>query len=217
MIPLAIKQLISPGDEIFYAFFNTGSGLVVKMTDCLYKMLHEIDYSEEKKADYIREIKFLYSESQENYRQTVKRLSKVFITPIDRESVHQLTVDLHAVARSVFIVPRSIAWDTEQKPDFYSKLIGQLLKKTASELEQMVVDIGAPKRRFVLKHARELNAINREIETTYDHALQGLYKSNDSPAQFIRRLDAYNALREVGDYCCNAAHTAEGIVLTHVG
>ena len=217
MISEAIKQLITPGDGVFYTLFNSGSVSVVKMTDCVFKMLHENEPGSDKRAVYLQEMKTFYRESQENYRQTVKRLSKVFITPIDRESVHQLSVDLHAVARSIYVVPRSIAWDAENKPDSCSKHLGELLKKAASELEQMVEDIGTPKRTFVMKHARELNAIKREMETTYDHALQSLYQSNVSPAQFIRRLDVYNALREVGDYCCNTAHTAEGIVLTHVG
>ena len=68
-----------------------------------------------------------------------------------------------------------------------------------------------------MKHAKELIAIKREMEIAYDQALKSLYESKASPSQFLRRLDAYNALREVGDYCCKAAHTAEGIVLTHVG
>ncbi|MBM3920369.1 MAG: hypothetical protein FJ347_03985 [Sphingomonadales bacterium] len=217
MIPEAIKRLITPSDGIFYVLFNTGAVTVVKMTDCLYKIVHEDEPGSDKWTAYLQEMKLFYGESQENYRQTVKRLSKVFITPIDRESVHQLSVDLHNVARSIYIVPRSISWDAEHKPDSFSKHLGLLLKKSAAELQQMVEDIGTPKRRFVMKHAKELIAIKREMEIAYDQALKSLYESKASPSQFLRRLDAYNALREVGDYCCKAAHTAEGIVLTHVG
>lgn len=187
------------------------------MTECLFKILHENEPDPDKWTAYHKEMKEFYGESQENFRQTVKRLSKVFITPIDRESVHQLSIDIHSVSRSIYLVPRAISWDAVHKPDPYSKHFGQLLKKSAAELQQMIAEIGTPKRRFVMKHAMELNAIKREMEIAYDKALQCLYQSNDSPAHFIRRLDAYNALRDVGNFCCNAAHTAEGIVLSHVG
>ncbi len=217
MVPEAVKQLISPRDGIFYTLFNTGAASVVKMTDGLCKILQENEPGSDKWMAFLKEMKTFYGESQENYRQTVKRLSKVFITPIDREAVHQLSIDIYSVSRSIYLVPRTISWDAEHKPDSHSKHLVHLLKKSAGELEQMIAEIGTPKRRFVLKHAREVNAIRKEMEITYDRALKSLYQSNDSPANFIRRLDAYNALRDVGAYCCNTAYTAEGIVLTHVG
>jgi uncharacterized protein Yka (UPF0111/DUF47 family) len=217
VIPEAIKQLITPSDGIFYVLFNTGAVSVVKMTECLNNILQENEPIPNKWTSYLQEMKLFYGDSQENYRQTVKRLSKVFITPIDREAVHQLSIDIYSVARSIYLVPRSIYWDAEHKPDTYSKHLGQLLKKSAGELEQMIAEIGTPKRRLVMKHAGEVNALKKEMEITYDQALQSLYQSNESPAHFIRRLYTYNALRDVGDYCRRTAHTAEGIVLTHVG
>lgn len=217
MIPAAIKQLILPSDEVFYTLFNKGAALVVKMSDCLNEILNEIDFSEDKWSSALLEMKSLYEDSQQNYRHSVKRLSRVFITPIDRESVHQLAVDLHAVARTIYLVPRSLTRHKEHLPDEYAKYLGHLLIKSASELEKMVQDIGTTKRIFVMHHAKEIFAVKREMEITYDRALQNLYQENFSPAQFIRKLEAYNSIKEVGNLCRNTANTAEGIVLTHVG
>jgi uncharacterized protein Yka (UPF0111/DUF47 family) len=217
VIPEAIRKLIIPGDEVFYALFNTGAVSVVKMMYCLNKIILETEHDSEKCSTYLQELKMHYGESRENYRQTVKRLSKVFITPIDRESVHQLSVDLHSIARSIYLVPRSISCDADYNPDSYIQQLGQFLKKSAVELEQMVDDIGTTKRNFVMQHAKELHSTKREMEIAYDHALQSLYQGTVKPAKFIGRLDVYNALRDVGNYYCNAAHTAEGIVLTQVG
>lgn len=202
---------------MFYAFFNTGARLVVKMSECLNKMLHETAFSDEKSADYIGEIKFLYSESQENYRQTVKRLSRVFITPIDRESIHQLSVDLHAVAHTIFLVPRSVSRHENQHQDIFLQQFGALVEKMAAELEQMIVDIGTTKRLYVMDHAKKIYSLKREMETLYDNALKNLYQNIEKPAQFIRILEGYTAIKEVCNFCRNTAHTAEGVVLTHVG
>jgi uncharacterized protein Yka (UPF0111/DUF47 family) len=217
VIPEAIRKLIIPGDEVFYALFNTGAISVVKMTRCLNDILLDIEPHSEKWTYSLQELKTYYGESRENYRQTVKRLSKVFITPIDRVQVHQLSVDLHSIARSIYLVPRSVLWDVDYSADTYIQMFGQLLTKASLELERMVDDIGSPKRNYVMKHSRELYILKREMEIAYDHALQSLYQNTFNPAKFTGRLDTYNSLKDVGDYCRNAAHTAEGIVLTQVG
>lgn len=163
-----------------------------------------------------QEIKMLYAKSQNHYRETVKRLSRVFITPIDREAVHELSTNLHAISRSLYLVPRYIHRDNVMN-DTHIKHLSHLIEKCVFELKQMVEEIGTPRRRFVMKHAQQLHALRREMEITYDHALQGLYKNTVTPALFMQKIEAYNALLDVGEYCQNAAHTAEGIVLTHVG
>jgi uncharacterized protein Yka (UPF0111/DUF47 family) len=217
VIPESIRQLIAPRDDVFYAFFNTGALALVNMTDCLDRILLETEPTQEKWLAYIQEMRMLYGDSRENYKHTVKRLSKVFITPIDRESVHQFSVDLHAIARSIYLVPRTISWEAGNNPDSYVKYLGHLLNKSALEFELMAQDIGTTQRRLVMKQARKLTAIKREMEIAYDHALQSLFKNKDEPAKFIRKLDAYNAFIDAGNCFINAAQTAEGIVLTHVG
>ena len=216
MIAEALRRLISPGDELFYVLFNKGAEVAVNMTTCLSNLLNGSATDSETNDAYRREIRTLYAESQNHYREIVKRLSKVFITPIDREAVHELSTNLHAISRGLYLVPRYIPGDNLIN-DTHVKHLGHLIEKSVFELKQMVEEIGTPKRRFVMKHAQQLHAWRREMELTYDHALQGLYKEVDDPALFIRKIEAYNALREVGEYCQNAAHTAEGIVLTHVG
>lgn len=202
---------------MFYAFFNTGSGLLMKMSDCLNKMLEESDFYGEKWSACTQDMKLYYAESQENYRHTVKRLSKVFITPLDRESIHQLSVDLHAVARIIYLVPRSMTRDKSDLPDIHIQKLSRCVSSLTAEMAKMVADIGTEKRLFVLQHSRNIYAIKREMDIAYDHALKKLYEDMDNPAQFIRKLEGYNALKEVSVFCRNAAHTAEGIVLTHVG
>lgn len=216
VIAETLRRLIIPGDELFYLLFNRGAEVTVKMTSCLTTLLSATDMDSQINGASRQEIKSLYSESQNHYRETIKRLSKVFITPIDREAVHELSTNLHAISRGLYLVPRYIPHDNVIN-DTHTRHLGQLIEKSSIELKHMVEEIGTPKRRFVMKHAQQLHALRREIELTYDHALQGLYKNVDDPALFMRKIEAYNSLREVGEYCQNAAHTAEGIVLTHVG
>lgn len=172
VIPEAIKQLITPSDSVFYALFNTVAVSVVKMTKCFNKTLQQNDPGAYKSTAYLHEIKAFYGDSQENYRQSIKRLSKVFITPIDQESVQQLSIDIHSLARGIYLAPRSISWDAEHKPDFYSIHFGKLLKKSAAELKQMIEEIGTVKRRFVMKQTRELSAMKRVMEIAHGNEMQ---------------------------------------------
>jgi hypothetical protein len=211
-----LRRLVTPGDEVFYTLFNEGADIAVKISSRLSDLLMAYDEGTEMNGSSRQEIKMLYAKSQNHYRETVKRLSRVFITPIDREAVHELSTNLHAISRSLYLVPRYIHRDNVMN-DTHIKHLSHLIEKCVFELKQMVEEIGTPRRRFVMKHAQQLHALRREMEITYDHALQGLYKNTVTPALFMQKIEAYNALLDVGECCQNAAHTAEGIVLTHVG
>ena len=186
-----------------------------RQTGLLNTMLSAKD--EDAKKALFDELKTLHAQQLENYRNTVQKLSKVFITPIDRESVHQISIDIHNAGRSIYTIARTLSWLDKHPADSHILLMGNLLLKSAEEMRSMVDDIGNAHRMLVMKHAQQLHRLRREMDAAYEHALQHLFERETAPDAFLRRFESYNAIRDAGEYCQQVAHAAENVVLTHVG
>ena len=214
-MPESIKNLIQPGDKLIYNRFNSQVLLLHEIAVLLNKMLNCDD------ADSLKEIsgqiRQHYLSSAEAYRNNTAHLAKTFITPIDREAVHDLYIRLHAACRSLYLTSRSLSWLLMMAKDKYLIAMGQNLCKATEVLYELVHDIGCEGRRHVMKHAAQMHAIRREMDLTYDQALKKLYEEEAVPGKFIIRHEMLNALRDATEVCQEIAHTGENIVLTSMG
>jgi uncharacterized protein Yka (UPF0111/DUF47 family) len=211
----SLKSLIQPGDKLIYQRFTFHAEILKSMVKLVNSML--VCHDEKYLMELNTKVRTLYFESLNAYRTNTAHLAKTFITPIDREAVHELYIRLHSACRGVFFTSRSLTWVLFDSEDKQLIEMGGLLGRGADVLTQLIEQIGKPERVRVLQLAAEMHSIRREMDLTYEYALVKLFEEEKSPATFIRRQELFSALRDSLEVCQEIAHTGENIVLTHVG
>ncbi|HOF21434.1 MAG TPA: DUF47 family protein, partial [Bacteroidales bacterium] len=94
-----ILKFFVPKDRSFYPLFEEGIENLVKAAELLKLMLSGNDYDKHEK--YHREIKEIEHKGDIITDKAYDQLNKTFITPFDREDIHELAASIDDVIDSI--------------------------------------------------------------------------------------------------------------------
>jgi uncharacterized protein len=142
-------------------------------------------------------------------------LDKSFITPIDREDIHQLTVALDdCMDYMEAVTERMILYGlTEITPPM--KGLVDVLVKQVDELNKVIPLISALKYEKIIPHCIEINRLENLGDRIAREAVAELFKGKKDPLEVMKWRDIYENLETATDMCEHVAGIIEGIVLKH--
>ncbi|MEO7101867.1 MAG: DUF47 family protein, partial [Gemmatimonadaceae bacterium] len=82
-----------PRDEQFYDLFTQ----LAERLSLAARLLHQLFREPERHSEHVQAIKVAEHEADEITREIIDRLDRTFITPFDREDIHQLASALDEV------------------------------------------------------------------------------------------------------------------------
>ena len=88
-------KMFLPKDRIFYTLFESVADTVHKMGNTLQEMVYEAD--EDKRASILAQIENMEHKNDDMTHNIFTELGRNFITPFDREDIHQLATALDAL------------------------------------------------------------------------------------------------------------------------
>jgi uncharacterized protein len=142
-------------------------------------------------------------------------LDKSFITPIDREDIHQLTVALDdCMDYMEAVTERMILYGlTEITPPM--KGLVEVLVKQVAELNKVMPVISLLKYEKIIPHCIEINRLENLGDRIAREAVAELFKGDKNPLDVMKWRDIYDNLETATDMCEHVAGIIEGIVLKH--
>jgi len=145
---------------------------------------------------------------------TIELLHKTFITPLDRDEIHQLItrmddiLDLmEDVAQSIFLYDVKILTAEAQKLAEVCVSCGEQVKLAVGLLSNM--DNAA----LILKACEEIDRLESEADHIMRAAMAKLFRDEPDVRQVIKLKAIYELLESVTDRCEDVANILEGIVL----
>jgi predicted phosphate transport protein (TIGR00153 family) len=162
------------------------------------------------KADEIKEIEhkcdFLTHE-------IIQRLHRTFVTPLDREDIHELARSLDDVMDAIDASAGVIRlYQIERvRPD--ARELARLVRVSA---DQLVVALQALERRQgVAEPAVEINRLENEADRAHQIALRRLFEEERDPITLIKWKEILDFLEDATDRCEDVANVLEGVVVKH--
>lgn len=145
---------------------------------------------------------------------TIELLHKTFITPLDRDEIHQLItrmddiLDLmEDVSQSIFLYDVKTLTSEAQKLADICVSCGEQVKLAVSLLSNM--DNAAA----ILKACEEIDRLESEADHVMRAAMAKLFRDEPDVRQVIKLKAVYELLETVTDRCEDVANIIEGIVL----
>ena len=162
------------------------------------------------KADQIKEVEhkcdFLTHE-------IIQRLHRTFVTPLDREDIHDLARSLDDVMDAIDDSAAVVRlYSIERvRPD-----ARELVRIIKASTDEMVKALKALERRDgVAEPAVEINRLENEADRVHYAAVRRLFEEERDPIVIMKWKEIFDFLEEATDRCEDVANSVEGIVVKH--
>ena len=145
---------------------------------------------------------------------TIEMLHTTFITPLDRDEIHQLItrmddiLDLmEDVSQSIFLYDVKVLTPETKKLAELCELCCDQVKQAVSLLSNM------DNAKVILKACDEIDRLESEADHVMRAAMAKLFRDEPDVRQVIKMKAIYELLETVTDRCEDVANIIEGIVL----
>ena len=198
-----------PKEERFYDDFTAMAEQILEGAQLLEAMLKP-DKPLWDKADEIKEVEhkcdFLTHE-------IIQRLNRTFVTPLDREDIHELARSLDDVMDAI---DASATILKLYHIDSVRPGARELARLVLDSTEQLVGAVKAlEKRKGVAECAVEINRLENEADRAHQAAVQALFADERDAVVIIKWKEIFDFLEQATDRCEDVANVLEGVVVKH--
>jgi predicted phosphate transport protein (TIGR00153 family) len=202
-------------DGVFYEAFEQHVACLVDAA----KLLVEIFAHVEKAGELAEQIRDLEHKGDKITHDTIARLHKTWITPLDSADIRRLITAMDDVLDLTEAVSERIVLFEIQASQEDAQHLAQVLVKSAEAVSKAIHLLPALKRSTeILDFCVEINRLENEADRTYRHALATLYRANTAPThplEVLKWRDIYDNLEAATDRCEDIANILEGVVLEY--
>ena len=201
---------ILPKETAFFDLFERAADNAHECTQQLLQFLERYDDLEGRR----RRIKELEHIGDELTHEVIDRLNKTFITPLDREDIHDFVCRLDDVLDRVDTAVDRICLFKLEKPMEESKQLAQCLVRSTELIREMLPLLRNMKGTDVIRNkVREIHRLESEADTIERQALVRLFENDPDPILVIKWKNIIEVLESATDKCEDVANVIEGIVL----
>ena len=195
-----------PRDEKFYDLFIRDGENLLEAARKLEEMINSYDRLDERVA----EIQVLEKRGDEIDDEINARLKRSFITPFDREDIHELVVHLDDVVDGVQATAEIfVIYGITSPDDDVKQLVGLLTGQAVQLLEALTSLEG---KRDVGPHLQQIHELEHKADALSRAAIGRLFKGGQDPLEVIKLRDLYSELEETIDAAEDAAEVIERIL-----
>lgn len=195
----------------FFELFDKASRNVIKAASLLVAALQDMENLEIISKD-IRETE---KDGDMMTHDIIRKLNKTFITPIDREDLHALSVRIDDVVDLIWACTERLTLFKLKEPTRESIEIAKELLVTTEMVSKAVIALRDKKYAFVQEYCIEINSLENRIDRLYRDSLGKLFDEVKDPIFLIKWKEIYEYLEDASDACEDVANILEGIVLKY--
>ena len=192
-----------PKDPKFFELFIADGDNLEAATGALNEMVEQYDRLDERIAG----IQALEKRGDEIDREVTRKLEDAFVTPFDREDIHELVSRLDDVVDGVQAIAETfvIYWVAAPTPE--ARRLAAILDGQGKELAQALRKLDGLK--DLERHFDAVHELENEADGLSRAAVAKLFRDDLPPIDVIKWRDLYNYLEEAIDAAEDAAEAME--------
>lgn len=201
-----------PREEDFFGLFERHAALTVEGAK---EMLRLVQGQQDVRALAAR-IKEIEHETDLITHACVERLHKTFITPLDRDAIHQLITHMDDVMDCIESAAAAVMlYDLSDMTQPARDLAAVLVRATEAMATAVMGLKNVKRADGILKACIEVNRLENEGDEILRCALSDLFRGASDPLLVLKWKEVYEALETATDRCEDVANVIEGVVLEH--
>ena len=208
-----IKKLL-PHDEHFYALLEESAQNLVKAGEELKRL--PLCKTQAQREEAAKRIKAIEHEGDSITHRVFSELNSTFVTPLDREDIHELASALDDILDHIDgCANRFALYKITRVPKALQNLI-EVLNLSIGEVKNGV---------HLLRNLNDteefqtsfknVNEYENQADDIFDQAVADLFEKEKNPIQIIKLKEVFVGLETATDKCEDAANVLEGILIKH--
>jgi len=195
-------------DEKFFKIFGQMTVHILEAAEILGNMLRNPGVDA---APLAAKIKDLEHKGDELTHRVIDELNKTFITPIDREDIHDLSAALDDVLDlidgiAIRIVLFRITEPIRSMPEMCAVLLSQAMEIGAAVSNLQDND-------HVVERCIEINRLENDADRLFQSAIASLFDEVKDPIEVIKRKEIIETLEAATDKAEDVANVLESIIV----
>ncbi len=200
-------QRFMPHDGDFFVLFQKQAENIVVGAQAFVGMLEHYTGVPEQ----VQRIKAIEHNGDEITHQIFRKLNQTFITPFDREDIHELcstmddVIDLIDAAASRFVLYRV----NEVRPGTIE--LCRVLTAATTELKEAIYAMESPDK--ALHRVIEINRLENESDRICRTLIAQLFEEETNPVQIIKWKEIFEVIETAVDKCEDVSNVIESVIL----
>ena len=205
-------QFFLPKNNKFFPLFEEATSNLVHVSQKLVELVSLKDSAS--RLVLIKEIEDLEHVGDGLSHKVNYELNSNFITPFDREDIHELIVSIDDIVDYIHgAAKRMDLYNVKEIPPEFVGL-AQVNLKASQQLHIAVSNLKNLKNRDLIKQACiEINSLENEADDIFDNAVAKLFENCTDAIELIKIKEILSAIETATDKCEDAAVTIDGILV----
>ena len=206
---MAFRFRILPRQEKFYGDFVA----LAEETRCGARLLVAMLASDPPAWDKADEIKEIEHRCDALTHQIIQRLNQTFVTPIDREDIHELAKSLDEIMDAIDASAAVVRLYRIDKVRFGARELAQIIQSSADQVRLALEALEG--RTGVAAPSVEINRLENEADRLHEQAIGRLFDEEHDAILIMKWKEILDILEAGTDRCEDVANVLEGVVLKH--
>ena len=204
-----MSYIMPPEDKMFFTYFQDSAEICQKTARLYDKIMHDklTDEYKEKALKYKKKGKL-------SYKAVLKQLNKSFITPIEREDIQTIAVQLNKITKK--IVKACLNLEVYRLNDYTDEMKEQALTLVQAT-DKLAEIVKLFKKVSDVEKITKLNIEMKELEAHGDEihrrAMGNLFSGRYEALEVIKLRDMYKEIENAFDACFYVTDTILNVVL----
>lgn len=196
-----------PKEEDFFLLFRKQAELVRLSCDQLHEMMEKFDRLEER----AKALKETEHRADLVTHELFERLNRTFITPLERDDIHDLASGLDDVVDAAEAIGSRLVLFriTQSRPE--AVRMTAILVACARQIEQAVENL--KNLQNLMSFSIEINRLENEADAISRQVVADLFTGQHDILDVMRWKEIYGRLESAADKCEDVANTIESIVI----
>lgn len=203
-----------PREGQFFELFNAHADQIVTGARALVGLMDAIGSDATQVARQVAAIDEAETRADKLTHDVIALLHKTFITPLDRDEIHQLISHMDDVLDTIQDVSETISLYNIGAVTPEIRHLAELSLSCAERVRTAVgllsnMDNG----QAILKTCREIDQLESDADRVMRSAMSRLFREEADVRQVLKLKGVYELLESISDCCEDVANVIEGVVL----
>ena len=200
-----------PKEGRFFDLFNAHAFQVVRAARELKALMENYEAREQ----HSRIIDEAEHAADRITAETIRLLHTTFITPLDRDQIHQLVNAMDDICDLIQDTTETLTLYDVRAITPEAARLADISLKCCERVKDVVELVGSEKRTFeaIMKTCDEIDRLESDADRVMRSAVSRLFREEQDVREIIKMKAIYELLEAVTDRCLDVANLAEGISL----
>ncbi|MFZ5647090.1 MAG: DUF47 domain-containing protein [Bacillota bacterium] len=207
-----LKGLFKKKQNVFYEYFLIIAKNIVMANDAFQEQMKNLE--DPVKAENISlQIKTVEQMGDQYTHEVIIELNKTFITPLEREDIMELTLQLDDVLDCLEVCASHLVLYNIREMDDYMRLFTRNIQMCVQELNSAVQLLAQNKLKEMTKHTHKINDLENAADDLLRDGLRNLFATYNDPIEIMKKKEIYTMMEAFSDFCEDVADILEGIIM----